>query len=258
MARLAAATLAPTWTRWGVDLGPHGGLFRYLYLDVCPPSLQSTEIESVDVAHPVQNVAIPPPPGERLPDWIGELPPLPTAYASLGTVFNHDLGVFRAILEGLAALDVNVILTIGPDNDPADLGPQSPNVHVERYISQELLLPVCDVAVNQGGTAMLPILAHGLPVLVMPQGANQFHNADACVATGVGRRLLPAQVSAESVRNEVATLLSEPSFAENARRVAGEIEAMPGPDQGVRLLEQLADSHRPIRRAGVATPAPEP
>ncbi|HEX2274153.1 MAG TPA: glycosyltransferase, partial [Acidimicrobiales bacterium] len=191
MARLAAQVMEPVWSRWGVDLGPYGGMFAYLYLDVCPPSLQSPEISLVEVAHPVKNVDIEPAPDERLPEWVADLPPVPTLYVSLGTIFNQNLGVFAAILEALSDEDVNVIVTVGPDNDPAALGPQPPHVHVERFISQSLLLPHCDVVVNQGGTAILPILAQGLPLLILPQGANQFHNADALVGAGVGRRLLP-------------------------------------------------------------------
>jgi UDP:flavonoid glycosyltransferase YjiC (YdhE family) len=249
MARLSARTLQPVCERWGVELGPYGGLFRYLYLDVCPPSLQSPEITEIDVAHPVQNVAIEPAGDEHLPDWVADLPPLPTVYVSLGTIFNQNLDVFRAILDGLRDLRVNVVVTIGTDNDPAALGPQPAHIRVERFISQSLLLPHCDAVVNQGGTAILPILAAGLPVLVLPQGANQFHNADACVAAGVGRRLLPGKVSPASVGREVQALLDQPAYRENARRIAEEIEAMPGPEAGVRLLEQLARERRPLPRS---------
>jgi len=253
MARLARRTLEPVWERYGVDLGPYGGMFSYLYLDVCPPSLQSSDIGLVDVAHPVQNVAIEAAGEERLPDWVLDLPAAPTLYVSLGTIFNQNLDVFRSILEGVGALEVNVIVTVGADNDPDALGPQPANVHVERYISQSLLLPHCDLALNQGGTAILPILASGLPVLVLPQGANQFHNADACVAAGVGRRLLPPEVSPEAVRRDISALLDEPGYRERAGVVAREIEAMPGPDEGVRLLERLERERRPITR-----PAPNP
>jgi UDP:flavonoid glycosyltransferase YjiC (YdhE family) len=249
MARLATEMLQPVWGRWGVDLGPHGGMFSYLYLDVCPPSLQSPEISLIEVAHPVKNVDIEPAPDERLPGWVADLPPEPTLYVSLGTIFNQNLDVFAAILEGVRDQDVNVIVTVGTDNDPAALGPQPPNVHVERFISQSLLLPHCDLVVNQGGTAILPILAHGLPLLVLPQGANQFHNADALVAAGAARRLLPGEVTAESVRSEVRLLLDDPGYRERAQHLAREIEAMPGPADGVPLLEQLARDHRPVVRS---------
>ena len=249
MARLAGETLAPLCEQHGVDVGPFGGLFRYLYIDVAPPSLQSDEIGEIAVAHPVQNATIEPgTEGEALPAWVEDLPAdRPVVYVSLGTVFNaRARDVFAAVLEALRDEPVTGILTVGTDNDPASFGPQPEHLHVERFIPQSLLLPYCDAVVNQGGTAILPILAHGLPLLLLPQGANQFHNAEACVAAGVGRRLLPAEVTPEAVRAAVRALLDDRRLRDAARRVQAELSAMPGPEQGVALLEQLAAERRPI------------
>jgi UDP:flavonoid glycosyltransferase YjiC (YdhE family) len=251
MARLAGRTLAPLAREHGVDVGPFGGLFRYLYLDVAPPSLQSAEIDQVPVAHAVQNAAIEPgTEGDALPEWVGDLPAdRPVVYVSLGTVFNaRARDVFAAVLAGLRAEPVSAVLTVGHDNDPADFGPQPEHVHVERFIPQSLLLPHCDAVVNQGGTAILPILAHGLPLLLLPQGANQFHNAEACVAAGVARRLLPGEVTPDAVRHEVRAMLDNPALREAARRIQAELAAMPGPEHGVALLEQLAAERRPMER----------
>lgn len=248
MARLARETIAPLWERWDVDLGSFGGLFRYLYLDVCPPSLQSPEIDQIAVAHPMQNAHIDP--GDHdLPAWIATLDSAPAVYVSLGTIFNQNVDVFTAILEGLHDEAVNVVVTVGNDSDPAELGPQPGHIHVERFIPQAALLPHCDLVVNQGGTAILPILAHGLPLLILPQGANQFHNAESCTAAGVARTLLPGQVTAEAVRRDIRALLSEPSYGQRARHVAAEIAAMPTPAEGVGLLEQLARERSPLSRA---------
>ncbi len=248
MARLAGATSAPLQRAWDVDLGPFAGLYRHLYLDVCPPSLQSPEIGQIDIAHQMQNAHIDTG-DERVPGWVDELPAVPTVYVSLGTIFNRSPEVFAAILEGLRDSDLNVIVTIGAGNDPAALGPQPDNVHVEGFIPQSALLPYCDLVVNQGGTAILPILAHGLPLLILPQAANQFHNAEACVSAGVARRLLPSEVTAAAVRRDVRALRGEASYGERARHVAHEIEAMPGPEDGVRLLERLARERAPLTRA---------
>jgi UDP:flavonoid glycosyltransferase YjiC (YdhE family) len=244
-ARLARETIAPLWEEWGVELGPFGGLFQYLYLDVCPRSLQSPEIDEIDVTHPMTN-ARRGAGAESPPAWIHDLPAVPTVYVSLGTLFNHDPHVFAVILEGLGDADLNVIVTIGADLDPAVLGPQPANVHVEGFVPQSALLPHCDVVINQGGTAIFEILAHGLPLLVLPQGANQFNNAESCVGAGVARSLMPAEVTADAVRAAVRALIDEPSYRERARAVAGEIEAMPGPEHGARLVEQLARERRPL------------
>jgi UDP:flavonoid glycosyltransferase YjiC (YdhE family) len=246
-ARVARAAIADEWEQWGVDMGPYGGLFQYLYLDVCPPSLQSPEIAAIDVAHPMSN-ARPPAPDEHPPGWISELRDVPTVYVSLGTLFNQDPSVFAAILEGLRDEDLNVIVTIGADADPAALGRQPPNVHIEGFIPQSVLLPHCDAVVNQGGTALFEILAHALPLLVLPQGANQFHNAEACAAAGVALTLLPGEVTPESVRAAIRSLLDDSRYREKAKAVAKEIEAMPGPEAGVWLVELLARERAPLPR----------
>ncbi len=253
MARLAGTTLAPLCERYGVDaarLGPFGGLFTYLYLDVAPPTLQTPEISRIATAHQVQNTEVDEgTDGQRLPPWVSELTDAPVVYVSLGTVFNGQArDVFMAVLEALRDEKVNVIVTVGNDNDPADFGPQPDHIHVERFIPQSRLLPYCEVVVNQGGTAILPMLAQGLPMLLLPQGANQFHNAAACVAAGVGRQLLPGEVTAEAVRTEVRALLDEPALAEQADLVRQEIAAMPGPDRGVELIEQLVATGEPQLR----------
>jgi UDP:flavonoid glycosyltransferase YjiC (YdhE family) len=244
-ARIARETIAPLWEEWGVDLGPYGGLFQYLYLDVCPPGLQLPEVHEIDVAHLMTNArraATPP----AAPDWTRDLRPVPTVYVSLGTLFNQDPHVFEVILQGLGEEDVNVIVTIGPDQDPSALGPQPANVHIEGFIPQSALLPHCDVVINQGGTAIFEILAHALPLLVLPRGANQFDNAEACVTAGVARSLLPAEVTPAAVRAAVRALIDEPSYRERAGLIAGEIAAMPGPEDGARLVERLARERRPL------------
>ncbi len=254
MARLAGQTLEPLAREWGVEMGPFGGLFRYVYLDVCPPSLQSGEIDQVGVAHPMQNVHFPGAPDDRdqlsIPDWVDKLDrDRPTVYVSLGTIFNQDRTIFSTILAGLSAEPLNIIVTLGPGADTSALGPQPDHIHVEAFIPQSLILPRCDVVVNQGGTAILSILGHGLPLLVLPQGANQFHNADACVSKGVGRRLLPGEVDPASVRREVRLLLDDPGYSARARAVADEIRAMPGPEQGAVLVERLAAERSPLLKA---------
>ena len=268
MLRLQGQVLEPLTTEFGVNLGPYGGLFHYLYLDVCPPSLQSPEIPEVPVAHPVdaegkplhlrqggdgaeagQAASYDAAAGEGLPDWVSELPKVPTVYVTLGTL-TEDPQLLATIIEGARQEPVNVVVTVGNQHDPESLGHQPDNVHVERYIPQSLLLPHCNLVVNHAGS-VLPVLGHGLPLLMAPQKGNEFHNADACVACGAGRRLPrpPEPLTSEIVREEIRLLLEDLSYRQHARRVAAEIALMPGPEEGVRLLEQLARERQPLVRA---------
>ena len=132
--RAAGDAAAPFWSSHGLAPHPLGGFYRYLYLDVCPPSLQVPEA----VTGAVQGIRTVEtrPPATQLP-WLDALRGLPIVYITLGTVYNRNLDVFRALLDGLRDEALNVVVTVGKQNDPAVLGPQPSNVHVHRYIPQE-------------------------------------------------------------------------------------------------------------------------
>ena len=114
---------------------------------------------------------------------------------SLGAV--EVLG--RAIAE-IAALAVDMLVTVGPEGDPASLGEVPDNVHVERFVAQSAVLTLIDLIVHHGGTGtVLSALEVGLPQLLLPQGADQFINAEILTAAGAARALpndaqLPAAI----------------------------------------------------------------
>jgi UDP:flavonoid glycosyltransferase YjiC (YdhE family) len=240
--RHGAELVVPLWQEWGVTPGPLGGMFGAAYLDICPPSLQSPDVVEVAATTlPLRPVPFDAVEGETLPPWVEALPPRPTVYVTLGTLDNNAPGVLEAAVEGLRDEPVNAIVTVGPNRDPEELGPQPAHIRVERYVPQSLLLPKCDVVVAHGGSGTtLGALAHGLPLLLLPQGANQFENAERCAALGAGIRLLPGEVGAEPVRRAVRALLDEPGYRARAREVAGEIERMPAPAEVSRAVVELA------------------
>ena len=154
-----------------------------LYLDICPPGIQQPEIADVPNVQRLRPGGFDGGRDAALPGWVADLPARPTVYVTMGTVFNKSAEVFGTVLDGLRDEDVNVIVTVGETGDPALLGPQPDHVHVERYIPQSQLLPHCDLLVSHAGSgAMLGALAAGVPMLAVPQGADQFVNAEAIVA----------------------------------------------------------------------------
>jgi MGT family glycosyltransferase len=143
------------------------------------------------------------------------------------------------VLDGLADVDVEVLLTVGPGNDPGALSPLPANAHVEPYVPQSLLLPRCAVVICHGGAGTtLGALAHGLPLLVLPQGADQYVIGERLVSSGAGLCLLMGEVNASTVRSAVLELLNGVDHRAAARRVQQEIGAMPGPKQTVALIEE--------------------
>jgi UDP:flavonoid glycosyltransferase YjiC (YdhE family) len=114
-------------------------------------------------------------------------------------------------------------------------------VRVERFVPHAHLLPRCDVVVSHGGSAsVVGALAHGVPLVVLPMGADQPHNADRCEALGVGRTLDPLRATPDEIAAAVQTVLGDGSYRANARRLHAECAALPPATDAVPLLETLA------------------
>ncbi len=238
-----AAAVAPLWEQRGLKPDQTAGLYRSLCLDTTPPSLQHYEsTQSRDVIHAMRPIAEPPVLGEALPQWIEQRRDVPLVYMTLGTnsSTNSDASMFRSVIDGLEGLDVDVLIAIGFGKDPAMIGPLAGNVYVENYVPQSLLLPYCSAVICHGGPGtILHSLAQGLPLLILPQGSDQYVMGDSVLAAGVGLRLVPADVNPESVRASVLVLLEEASYRAGAHRLKREIEAMPGLEEAVHLIEEI-------------------
>ena len=201
------------------------------FLELCPPTLQRDALSAFTNRVPMRPTAGDVAPGERLPWGTSTLASLPydrTVHLTLGTLFFENTGVFRDALAGLADIEVNVVVTVGPGQDPGVLGPQPDHVLVADFVSHSLLLPHCAALISQGGPAtILAALVHGLPHLILPQGADQFLNAPIAEAAGIALALRPAEATPTAIAAAVRRLLSEPGFASAARRAQAEIAAMP-------------------------------
>jgi UDP:flavonoid glycosyltransferase YjiC (YdhE family) len=79
----------------------------------------------------------------------------------------------------------------------------------------------------------------GLPQVCLPQGADQFLNAKAVATSGAGLSITPDAASGDSIREAVATVLSDEFYRKAAHRVAASIESMPPVEDVAAVLEEL-------------------
>ena len=237
--RAAGEATAPHWRARGLQPHPLAGLFRYLYVDTCPPSLQSPEIAALDAVQRLRPAAAQRPDVDR-PEWLQRLNSAAIVYLTMGTVWNRNLDIFRTVIDAVRDEDIALIVTVGRHNDPATLGPQPDNVLVHQYIPQGVLLPRCDAVITHGGSGTtLGALAFGVPLLLLPQGADQYSNAERVVAAGAGRQLLKDDLSVDAVRDCVRAVLDDVSYRRSAERIQTEIHQMPHAPDAVRRIEAL-------------------
>jgi UDP:flavonoid glycosyltransferase YjiC (YdhE family) len=223
-------------------------LHRYLVLVPFPPSLREPGIPLPGTAHALRHVSADLPLDESALPWLAALSDRTAVYVTLGTIFNQESGdLFERIVRGVRDLPVNVVATVGRELDPEVLGGQPPHVHVERYIPQAQLLPRCSLVVSHGGSgSVIGALAHGLPMVVIPIGADQPRNARRCEHLRVARVVYALEATPDLVREAASDVLADPTYRLNAERMRDEIATLPGPDHAVTLLERLATEREPL------------
>ncbi|SEF29405.1 Glycosyltransferase family 28 C-terminal domain-containing protein [Amycolatopsis pretoriensis] len=220
------AGIPALWHGFG-RLFPDGiGLVRpagETHLDICPPSLQDKDFLAT-----ADRIALRPVPFAEPGDFRG-----PLIYLTLGTAFGTP-EVLETAIEGLAALGTPIVVATGG----VPLRAQPAHVTARAWIPQAAAIAQAELVVHHGGSGTtLSALAAGVPQLVLPQGADQFANAEALVAVGAGVRLLPGELSADAVAEQARKAYS---CREAAQAVAAEIAAMPSPDEVARELPKHA------------------
>jgi len=203
----------------GLDVPPSGAP----HVDICPPSLQDKDFLAT-----ADRIALRPVPYSTPSGWTVPSTSRPLVYLTLGTAFG-TAELLTTAIRGLATLGARVVVATG--RVPVkELGDLPDGVTAEAWVPQADLLPHVALVVHHGGSGTtLGALAAGVPQLLLPQGADQFANADAVTAAGAGLSLSQAEVSADAVADHVLSLLGHASHREAARAIAEEIALMPSP-----------------------------
>ncbi|MEU0476874.1 nucleotide disphospho-sugar-binding domain-containing protein [Streptomyces olivaceus] len=178
------------------------------------------------------------------PDWVLDRPGRPRVCVTWGTSTSALAGdeafVLPRVVEGLAGLDVEVVLAVGPD-DRRKLGALPAGVRVAENVPLHLFMGTCDAVVHQGGTSTLLTAArHGLPQVMMPQTADNPFNAANFAGSGAGVTLDAAGADAGEIGAAVTRVLTEPAWRVAAEKLREEMAEMPPPSAVVRSLEELA------------------
>jgi MGT family glycosyltransferase len=186
------------------------------------------------------------PPDATLPAWFDELEDRPLIYATLGTVL--EIAPLMAwLIDGLAPLEAEVIITTGTGFDPSSLPPLPQNVHVERFIPQSLLLEHCALVVSHAGFGtVLGAMQHGVPMILLELAADHWYNAERCAELGVAYIAGRYARTAEGLSDLARNALSDESLRANAAAMTSAFAELPDVSDAVPLLERLASKRVPI------------
>src|SRR5262249_8069519 len=162
----------------------------------------------------------------------------PLVYASMGTLQNGVLQTFRMMAEACAGLDVQLVISLGGGQDPAQLGDLPGDPVVVGYAPQLALIQRSALTISHGGlNTVLESLAQGVPMVVLPVTYDQPGVGARVEWSGVGRSIPVGRLTVDRLRGAISAVLGDPAYRERAGRLRASIEAADGLNRAAELIE---------------------
>jgi MGT family glycosyltransferase len=116
-----------------------------------------------------------------------------------------------------------------------------PNVMMAPRIPMLTLMPHLDAVICQAGQSTVnEALVHGVPLVVAPIRLGELATAEQVIRAGAGIALSMSDSTVSEIAAAVTTVLGEPGYREQARRMAGEFASAGGTRAAVERLAELA------------------
>jgi MGT family glycosyltransferase len=164
----------------------------------------------------------------------------PLIYASLGSLVNGLDQVYKHILGAVGALkNVQLVLSVGKNIDPENLGSIPSNTIVVRSAPQIELLKRAALCITHAGlNTTLESLAHGVPMVAIPIGYDQPGTAARIAHHGTGEFIEVDELTTDRLRGLIEKVLQDPSYRERAEYFQKVISETRGLDLAADIIER--------------------
>ncbi|WP_298905787.1 glycosyltransferase [uncultured Nostoc sp.] len=188
------------------------------------------------------------PTGREVPDFpLEKLTGQPLIYASMGTVQNRLLGVFKSIAEACNDLDAQLVISLGGSASPESLGSLPGNPLVVGYAPQLKLLQKATLTITHAGmNTTLESLNNGVPMVAIPVANDQPGIAARVAWAGAGEAVPLSRVNVPKLRAAIQKVLTEDSYKQNALRLQEAIQKAGGVSRAIDIVEQVVATGKPV------------
>jgi MGT family glycosyltransferase len=234
----------------------------FLFLEPTVPSFEYPRSDLPPQVHFI-GALLPDAPGQpTVPAWWPELVARkrPAVLVTQGTVATNAQELIAPTLRALTHENVLVIAAGVKDVRLLGLETIPANARVEPFVPFKPLLPYVDVYVTNGGFGGVQFaLMNGVPIVAGGTTEDKPEIGNRIAYSGVGINLKTSTPTPTQIHTAVKTVLSNPQYREGARRIQVELAQHDGPTEAAHLLEQLAETKRPVlqpERANRSSPSP--
>jgi UDP:flavonoid glycosyltransferase YjiC (YdhE family) len=204
-------------------------------VDICPPDLQVDGWQMPPGWLPMGPEAYQSPSTTRskIPKPFARKPGV---LVTFGTVFGNPEAL-APIVQVLSSHDFALRVTLGPNQSRDEFSVGSEFVSFEEFMPYRELLEGVDVVVAHGGAGSnLGALALGLPLVLVPQGADQRGQAERVAAAGAGICIPGDEFSPTRIAVAVNEIVHKSHYRAAAGKLARQIGDMPTPDDVAAIL----------------------
>ena len=158
-------------------------------------------------------------------------------YISLGTVFNQAVDFYRRCIAAFAGTKYTVVLSVGGKTRIADLGDLPSNFIVRSYVPQLEVLQRAKLFITHGGmNSASEGLYYGVPLIVLPQSADQPIVARRVAEIGAGIQLNQDGLTAWDLREAAERVLKDSSIRKACDEIGDSFRAAGGYRQAVEEI----------------------
>ena len=158
---------------------------------------------------------------------------------SLGSQFTRRPDFYRACVEAFADGDHHVVMSVGPGVSPDLLGPLPSHVEVHEHVPQLAVLAHAQAFVTHAGMGgTMEAVHHGVPMVAVPQMAEQRVNARQIEELRLGIHLPREQAGPEELRAAVRRVTSAPEIRAGISALRSELSYAGGARTAVELIEE--------------------
>ena len=175
----------------------------------------------------------------------------PLVYASMGTILNGQVDVFRTIVAAVAKnRNLQLVLSVGDQVDPKQIGPAPHNAIIARRVPQLELLKQTTVCITHAGlNTVLESLAQGVPQLAIPVTYDQPGVAARIAHQRTGVVTSLDKLTADHLALLLEEVLTDPTYRENSHKLQKAITEANGLSVAADVIDESLGARKKVRVA---------
>ncbi len=181
--------------------------------------------------------------GPGLPPELADLIRERFVYATLGTVFNTQHRLRKAVLTALGGVPAKVLFTAGSAIDLDRVEIPNENITVRSFVPQSLVVPHAALVVSHAGLGtIIGALYSGIPMVLISIAVDHPINAERAAALGVAKVIDAKDCDPEYLRAMILLALADDDMRQRAQELREECRSLPEISRAVTALEAYASA----------------